>query len=373
LVRAEAARRAGVAWTDTTFTLGAEIPDPGDEGCGVCSPVLRRIARVSAVDARFLRQFTGGATVSHLIGAEKASASLPVFLLVQKYVRLGVLVEELVLAPAEIGDLCVGGSADTLRVGELSRGRAREARSAPLTVCRRPDGALALLETEAGCAAFLEGRPQRVRLLQPADFLRRAADAPSDFFGTLRGGVPYQSICHDGEELVAGRRRALYERLALVRTADLMHRAVLDLGCNIGMNCYLAVELGARAATGVDRPGLVSVAARLNAFYGRACRFVAADVNDAVRGLGRHETVFVFSLLGHLRTAEGVLRTIDHAGARVVYVETHRDGDLQGELQRLIEDDRFGRVEFVGHCESSAYEDRLGRSLYRCELRGARR
>jgi hypothetical protein len=77
-------------------------------------------------------------------------------------------------------------------------------------------------------------------------------------------------------------------------------------------------------------------------------------------------------VLGHLRSVDGVLKTIEHARARAFYVETHRDGDSQGELDRLLGDRRFGRVEFLGRCESSAYEDKPSRRLYRCEVRGAR-
>lgn len=344
---------------------------------------MRRHARVPAGEARFLRGFNGGRPASGAMASDELASALRRYLRVQKYVLLGVLVEELVLSPAELGRLHVGGTPDAVRDGVVESGsaamRLREvcrwgaavSGGSPLRVCPRPDGELALLEgADVACAALAAGRAERAQLLQPADFVRRAVDTPDEFFGSARGDEPYQSVYCDGEELVAGRRRALYERLALVRDDDLAGRAVLDLGCNIGMNCYLAVELGARAATGVDQWELAAAAARLNGFYGRPCQFVAADLDGGIAGLGRHDTVFVFSLVGHLRSVEGLLRTIDHVRPRAIYVETHRDGDFQGELERLMEDRRFASVEFRGRCESSAYEDGRARRLYRLEVRG---
>jgi hypothetical protein len=363
-----------------------DVPGPaGDEARPVWSPVLRRHARVPAAEARLLRRFSHGARLSALTTRD-TSDLLRLYLRVQKFLALGILVEELVLGPEQLGDVHVGAvpaeirpdgtfapGREPLRLRDLCHRRsAPHAPNATLRVCRRPDGHLALLDdAQAGCAAVLRGRPQRVQVLHPADFVRRAVDAPAEFFGTLRGDVPYQSIWCDGHELVAGRRRALYERMSLVRPADLDRRAVLELGCNIGMNCYLAVELGARAATGVDGPALASAAARLNGFYGRRCRFVSADVNAELTGLGPHETVLVFSVLGHLRSADGVLNTIEHARARAIYVETHRDGDFQGDLDRLLCDRRFRRVELLGRCENSAYEGERSRRFYRCEVRRA--
>ena len=383
-MKREQRQDAHADWTDRTFALGVDPPRASPDGsCVVWSPVLRCHARLADAEATFLRAFADGMRLADRLpelvavscgdrNGEGLPPLLELYLRVQRYLLLGVLVEELVLPPDEVGALYVGsrdGGSEPARVRDGPRGPGEPRRRAVLRVCRRPDGQSAVLDGDAAAyQAFAEGHAQRVQILQPADFVRRLVDLPSDFFGTLRGDVPYQSVFCDGDELVAGRRRALYERLALVRRSDLHHRAVLDLGCNIGMNCYLAVELGARLATGVDRQELACVAARLNRFYGRPCRFVVADVNDALDGIGRHDTVFVFSLLGHLHSAEGVLQTIERARARAVYVETHRDGESQGDLDRFLTAPLFTKVEFVGSSDNGAGEDQMTRRLYRCEV-----
>jgi hypothetical protein len=377
-------REAHADWTERTFALGVDVPYAASgELYVVWSPVLRRHASLAVADARFLQEFADGVRLAdrlpELVGEvqrgrpnEAPSSLLGLYLRVQRYLLLGVLVEELVLTPDKIGALCIGNAdGDSVRVRDGPIDLSELPKHRELRVCQRPDGQLAVLDGSAAAyQAYVEGRAQRVQVLQPAEFVRQLVDLPSDFFGTMRGDVPYQSVFCNGDEFVAGRRRALYERLALVRHSDLHQKAVLDLGCNIGMNCYLAVELGARLATGVDRRELASAAARLNGFYGRPCRFVAADVNEALDGIGRHDTVFVFSILGHLHSAEGVLQTIEHAQAHAVYVETHREGEPQGDLDRFLSAPLFTRVEFVGHCDNGAAEDQMTRRLYRCEVGG---
>jgi hypothetical protein len=237
----------------------------------------------------------------------------------------------------------------------------------PLEVCRCPAGALALLAgTHFACIAHLMNLRLRVHLLQPAEFLARSVDLPTEFFGTMRDTMPYQSIFHRGEELVRGRRTALYERMRRIQPSDLQGRRVLDLGCNIGMNCYLAVEDGARAATGIDLPPLAAAATRLNAFYGMPCSFMAADLNQEVTALGDHDTVFIFALMGHLKSAEGVIKTIRNVNARVAYVETHCDLQPQGDLSGLLQSPIFRRIDFLGYNLDNVMRQTRTRAFYRC-------
>ncbi len=241
----------------------------------------------------------------------------------------------------------------------------------PLFVGRRPDGAMAVLNrTTIAAIAQVLGLNMRAQILQTEDFLGEIIAAPEDFFGTLRDNQPYQSIFHDGVELIHGRRPDLYERLGMIRKEDLQGKAILDLGCNIGMNCYLAVELGAARAFGAEySENLVNVAAGLNGWFGRNCRFRQADLNEPLLFKEPYDTVFMFAVLGHLKSSVGILQTIKNSGAGVVYFETHRRVQYQGDLEAFLNADLFESTEFIDYSFDNSVTNERTRRLYRCVVK----
>jgi hypothetical protein len=312
------------------------------------------------------------------------------YLRLQNYLAHGLLVEEVILGLDELGALYTSECSDgwalphALRIRDLCMRDPRQGNGASrvcpqgqhahellphLWICRRPDNEFVLLDNAGfACKTFqLRGQP-RARLLRPGDFLARVAALPSEFFGTMREGIPYQSIYLNGEELIQGRRTDLNERLDKVRSGDLLDKSVLDLGCNIGVNCFLAVDRGARSATGIDLIPFVTAATRLNGYYDRPCRFQARDLNDEVAEIGEYDTVFVFALVGHLNGVGGLLGTIRNARPRAVYIETHCDLQPQGDLHQLLGSSMFSNVVFLGHSRDNVVRPQQTRHLYRCEV-----
>jgi len=385
----------------------------------VSSPVLKKAVVLNSTDWDFLQKFSALSAVGDIATEMLQDGNsfkndptpydslLKIYLGVQKYLALGLLIEEIILSQNEVAALnviprtisevfllesscksiCSVRVDDLLQVGkfkklsddfdqtqfellldEYSQSETAQERflESPLQVCTRPDRTMALLrDVERACVAYTMGLDVRVQLLKPAEFLSRLAASPTEFFGTLRGGVPYQSIFHRGEELVGGRRTDVYERFDKIRKSDLKGKRILDLGCNIGMNCYLATESGALAAMGIDLPELAAAATRLNAFFGMPCRFVAGDLNCEINEIGDHETVFVFALIGHLETTQGIIKTIKNANAKTVYIETHCEIQSQGDLAEFLKSPIFECVEFLGHSLDNLVRQNRTRSFYR--------
>ncbi len=237
-------------------------------------------------------------------------------------------------------------------------------------VCRRPDGQLVLFDgADAALAQWQTTGTLDVLVLPREAYLWHAADAPNDFFGTQRVQYPYQGLYLDGLPLVKGIRMDLKERLDMLCHQDIAGKHILDLGCNYGMNCFLAVERGAQSALGVEySKNLVKSALRLNAFYGRPCDFLSWDLNQPAPVPDTIDTAFFFATIGHLKSVDGVFETLHASGASVVYLETHCDEQTQGELSKFLAWDRFVEVKFLGHSSDNNFDQTRTREMYRCRL-----
>jgi len=240
----------------------------------------------------------------------------------------------------------------------------------PLLVCRRPDGRILMLgAAERARRAWVSKEPVFALALTPEDWLARAVEAPRDFFGTKRGGIPYQSIVHGGHVLVEGRRLDMIDRVSRLRLEDLAGKRVLDLGCNIGMNCQLAHEQGARETTGFDSSAdLIHAALTLNCYFRTSSCFY---VHDLERCFGKNvaaDTALCFALVGHLRSVKGIKATLRAAGVSVLYVETHCEVQSQGAIEELLAPGTVRRTEFLGFTRDDIVRAKSTRRLYRCEM-----
>jgi hypothetical protein len=368
-VRAKSVRIPDLEWFRRTFATSADCDEValgnGGVQCGHSS--------ADSGDAAFITQFKGGArpidrwpelfglgAPSSLV-ADGPKTALDAFFHLQRGLLSGSLIEEVRVSPSEVGTdsgTDMSGSSTAIGIGH-----------ADLVGCRRPDGRIAIFGAPTHSRMqFGKNRSVRIRILQTSILLRSLIDTPDHFFGTMRNGIPYQSVWHEREELVIGRRRDLYERLDMVRAEDLQDKAVLDVGCNIGINCYLAIEFGAARATGIDRAELVEAATRLNGFYDRPCQFVSGDLDGELPIEGAFDTVFVFAVLGHLTSIDALLRTVVKSGARTVYVETHRQGEDQGALAGFLSAPVFCRTDFIGSRAERNEPAHCVRRYYRCAV-----
>jgi SAM-dependent methyltransferase len=131
----------------------------------------------------------------------------------------------------------------------------------------------------------------------------------------------YQSIFVNGEELVAGARRDVLERINCVRPEDLKGKSVLVLGCNNGRDCFLAGERGATKIVGVDIDApLLNAALREATYYGYPTDFIQYDLTNPL-DIGEFDTVLAFSIYNSVAD-HGVLAQTMRKG-QVIYFEGH--------------------------------------------------
>ena len=169
----------------------------------------------------------------------------------------------------------------------------------------------------------------------------------------------YQEVCHKGQVLYPG-MRDIYERFSLIDLADLKGRMVLDFGCNIGMNCQIAIEFGAIQALGVDYEDyLIETAIQLNTLYKTNCHFAQVDLSRPMETKG-FDTGFVFAINHHVKNDQMLAENIKKNIKNVVYFETHMNKRflcIPEEIEAL-----FKQVDLIGKT------DKHRRNFYRCIL-----
>jgi hypothetical protein len=231
----------------------------------------------------------------------------------------------------------------------------------PVRLYQRPDNRYVILDgNHRSAIAYVLGIDLPAIVVPAHQALREIVELPSRFFGAGNRDMPYQSLYLDSKTLVEGRRADLLGRIRKVEPEDLVGATVLDMGSNIGSNCYLAVEHGAKSTLGLElSPELATSAIRLNSFYARECRFQAHDLTKPFLPEQKFDLVFCLSVLGHLPNTEGVVETIRACTGKVLYLECH-SGQSREDHDYLLNSDNFSSVDLVGYNQ----DDRM---FYRCE------
>jgi 2-polyprenyl-3-methyl-5-hydroxy-6-metoxy-1,4-benzoquinol methylase len=239
----------------------------------------------------------------------------------------------------------------------------------PVEVCRRPDGKLILIDGNHRAAIALKlGIGIRAHSIPVGRHFRRVVDIPDEFYGSGRLSMPYQSIFEGDRELVQGRRPDVLARIRMFDERDLKGKSVLELGCNIGANCYLAAQAGARSVVGVDYSHrMITAAIRLNAYFALPCRFVVQDLNAEWADVEPADTTFCFSLINHLQNKEALVRTILRNTKHTLYFEGHGH-TRQSDYDYLLNKDHFSSIEFLGHMRDGIHNEKRTRPLFRCEV-----
>ena len=239
----------------------------------------------------------------------------------------------------------------------------------PILVCKRPDGKYILIDGNHRAAIALKlGIPLSAQLVKPADHLRKISLVKGEYYGTGRLGMPYQSLFYRSKELVRGRRPDILERLKMVAPDDLKGKSLIDLGCNLGANCYSAVFFGVRSAVGVDYSrALISAAIRMNAYYAAPCHFSVHDLNDELTDIEPADTVFCFSVTSHLKHLNGLVSTLRKLTQKVLYFEGHSNTNLKNYSQ-VLNRDNFSKIELIGYNRDSIDRATYRRPFFRCEV-----
>jgi hypothetical protein len=239
----------------------------------------------------------------------------------------------------------------------------------PIEVCRRPDGRLIIAHGNHRAAIALKlGIDIRANFVTAGKFLRKVVDVPEEFYGSARLNMAYQSIFDGGRELVRGRRPDVLDRIKMLDAEDLRGKTVMELGCNIGSNCYLAAQFGASRVVGVDySPRLITAAVRLNSYFALPCSFIVHDLNAELTGIESVDTMFCFSLVNHLQNKDGLVRTILKNTKHTLYFEGHSK-TRQGDYDYLLNKNNFSSIELLGYTRDGIHNNKRTRPLFRCEV-----
>lgn len=239
----------------------------------------------------------------------------------------------------------------------------------PIRVCQRPDGRLIVVDGNHRASIADElGLNLQAELIPLEQHLRSLTTIPDEFYGTKRLDKPYQSVIYRGRELLEGRRKDVAARLQQIDPRDLQGKSVVDFGCNLGMSCYLAAELGAREVLGVEGSrNIASAAIRLNSIFAAPCSFLQHDLSQDLH-LGKFDTIFCFSIINHVQDKSAFIRTIDRALGSVMYFEGHANTE-QSHYSYLLNDQRFAQIDLLGYTQDGIHKSSASRPLWRCVKR----
>ena len=239
----------------------------------------------------------------------------------------------------------------------------------PIRVFDRDDGRRIILDgNHRAAAAWALGLDAPTVLTPTAEALRDIARVPGEFYGAARLKMPYQSLFENGRELVRGRRPDTLTRIKMLEPGDLQNASVLELGCNIGANSFLAAEHGAAKVVGVDvSPRIASAAVRLNAYFGRPCEFTVDDLNERLDHVEPADVVFCFSVVAHLNATDELTESVRALTRRVLYFEGHSNGRAE-DYRYILNPELFARIDLVGYGQNSVDNAALDRPLWRCEV-----
>ena len=192
-------------------------------------------------------------------------------------------------------------------------------------------------------------------------------------FPQQKKDMAYQSFEIDGQVFQGGRSQALERLNGMGVDLSIFDGAsVLDLGCNIGVFCFLAKELGARYTLGIDiNDHAIEGAKMIRDHKGlTGMDFMQASLEDRrlltrirdVAGKETFDVVLAMSIVKHARqpnlfhyavrkltnaNQEPFFRLVRRLTGKTLLFEGHGNETEDRYLEPLRH--RFGKVEFKGH------------------------
>jgi hypothetical protein len=196
------------------------------------------------------------------------------------------------------------------------------------------------------------------------NFILKATRNKSEFYGTKRSGIPYQSIFYKDEELLEGRRRDVLRRFLKMDLRDIRGKTVLDVGSNIAINAMLAYHYGAKSVTAAEfSPKIGSSALRLSTLFGAEITMLSQDLGALIKKPPVYDTVFCFSLYAHVNSKENLEKNLAALTGRTLYFEGHQRTS-EAEYQHVFR--HFKTVELLGHNEDGVHSKAVTRPFFRC-------
>lgn len=260
---------------------------------------------------------------------------------------------------------------DLFRKAELTGTIVDKLSSPPVLVSPRPDGKLILVDGNHRAAiAYILNLDLKVYFVQPEKHLYKTALVPDEYYGSKRLSMPYQSLFDGERELVRGRRPDIYERVCSINRQDIQDKSILEYGCNIGSNCFVAAKLGAKSLMGIDySPRIISAAIRINAYFATPATFLVHDLNYPLGdSIEPADTVFCFSVVNHLQDKAVFVDTLLKTTKNILYFEGHSKTKLE-DYSYVLNKDNFESIEHIADMRDGIHNNKRRRPLFRCVIR----
>lgn len=226
----------------------------------------------------------------------------------------------------------------------------------PIIICTRFDGKKIIYDgNHRSTISLLLGREVPYQEISIKEYLTRVTTVPDVFYGSQNKGIPYQSIYHNQQEILIGRRRDLLDRILMLNRTDLEGKTLLEFGCNLGINCILAMQLlGATKSTGIEYSTKITNAAiRVNTMFAQNICYCCLDLSKKI-DVDRHDVGFCFSIDKHVKNNTQLADNILNSIRDVVYFETHSQSKMPTEISAIFKD-----VQLIGSLATD-------RKLFRC-------
>jgi ParB-like nuclease family protein len=237
----------------------------------------------------------------------------------------------------------------------------------PLPILVAPDGRKILLDgNHRASIAYFLGLDVPCRYVDTNKSLLSIVNNNDEFYGTQNKGVPYQSIFYKDREVLAGRRRDIFERFQKIAIADdIRGKDVLDIGSNIAMSAMLAWYFGAKSATGMEySPKIASAALRISTVLDSRLTMMVQDLGVAANTKKRYDTVFCFSLHAHVKDKKMLEKNIQALTAQTLYFEGH-EGSSRADYEHILR--HFKAVEQIGFNQDGIHKPGSStRPFFRC-------
>jgi hypothetical protein len=219
-------------------------------------------------------------------------------------------------------------------------------------------------------AAALD-QAQKVDILRPDEaFLK--FNRVKEFYGTGNKNMPYQSLYLNGQEVIAGRRRDLVDRLSMIPPEVILGKSVLDLASNVGMSSILARSFGANFCLGLEySAAMVDIASRFAMISGEHPAVLFRQYNidtDALPGDQKFDTAFMFSIHDHLKNPSRLTDIVANNVRSYVVFEGH-PGDKAKKYAEFFKSDLFESVSEIGRLHTSRSRQDESRLLWLCKKR----
>lgn len=164
----------------------------------------------------------------------------------------------------------------------------------------------------------------------------------------------YQSVFFGGKEIIKGGRNGL-GKMSLIRKEDIKDKVVVDIGCNLGMASFWAVENGADGCFGYDvvQEGL-DLANKIADKLKVNCLFVLKDYSKPQPKMG--DVAFCFACSDDITKEDKNKQQILLDNLKkydIIYWETHLKGSFNNwDIPQIIKD--YFNCEYLGETHGEA-------------------